>query len=226
MSLSVIIPARNEVATIAQQIARVRSAFPAAEVLVVDNASSDGTCAEALRAGASCIMCPTPGKGAAMMLGVQAARGDIVLFHDADGEYEIADTPALVTAAASCTMAVGCRNPSDMKWSSVRANAFVRRLLSARFGIAPADILSGSRALMKADLLSLAPGSQGFGIETELTARCLAEGFRVVESPVRYTPRDKEDGKKIRAYHLLVCAWAAVRPCGDGIRQPVPVILP
>ncbi|NCP07951.1 hypothetical protein GW860_03510 [bacterium] len=82
-----------------------------------------------------------------------------------------------------------------------------------RFGVegVPQDILSGSRAFYRSDLLEWPIRSKGFGIETELTTLALKQDFNICEYPVRYTPRTKQDGKKIRFYHLFVCALAALR---------------
>ncbi len=223
-NISILIPARNEEAVIGREVKKALSVFPDAEVLVIDNGSTDKTWQAALDAGASCISCTIPGKGAAMLCGVRAARGRVIVFHDADGEYEIEDSLELALLAAPGIMCVGCRNPFALTWSSKRANAFIRRLLQIRFGSAtPKDILSGSRAFWRNDLLRMPVRSRGFGIETELTAISLQEGFRIVERPVRYSPRTKEDGKKIRSYHLLTCAWAALRHYGKLAKGLQPV---
>jgi len=124
--LSVLILAKNEEATVGIEVKKARAVFPKAEILVISLRSTDNTRQEAIDAGASaCIPCETPGKGAAMLCGVRAASGYKILFHDADGEYEIEDTIPLVAGMNIGTMIIGRRSPESMTWSSRKANGFI-----------------------------------------------------------------------------------------------------
>ncbi len=210
-TLSVVIPARNEEATIGHVVRAVRETFPSAEIVVVDNASTDGTFAAALRTGEAVVVRePLPGKGRAMRMGAMAATRDLCLFHDADVEYCVPDARAVVRAVlappsgAPCAMAIGVRawRLSWLPVVSFTVNALIRAILHVRFGAAPDDVLTGTRCLSRAQFLELDTSSATFAIETELTRLVLAAGGEVAGVPVRYTPRTRAQGKKISVRHL------------------------
>ena len=206
-ALSIIVPARNEAASVTDVLHLLRCQFPFAELILVDNASTDGTasCA-ALVPGVRVVTEPCPGKGRAMRTGAETATGTFVLFHDADTEYEVRDAVDVVERAMStghCVIGARVVAFDNLRWSSWLANRLVQMLLRARFGAHVVDILSGTRCMRRADFLSLDTRSTGFGIETELAVACLRQGVALEHRYVRYAPRTGEQGKKIRAYHLL-----------------------
>jgi glycosyltransferase involved in cell wall biosynthesis len=205
-SLSIIVPARNEGRVVRKVLGNLRARFPDAELILVNNGSTDNTEAEALAVGCRVVNEPAAGKGRAMVAGARAASNEWLLFHDADTEYEVADALQVVsTAMLTGHCAIGVRMVAfyHLRWSSWLANRVIQALLEWRFGVRVPDVLTGTRCMRKNVYLGLAPTAKGFGIETQLTVACLKRGLPIDEVPVRYIPRSKAQGKKIRAWHLL-----------------------
>lgn len=205
--LSIVVPARNEAASVTGVLLLLRDQFPFAELILVDNASTDDTASRgATVPGVRVVTEPCPGKGRAMRTGAKAARGAFVLFHDADTEYEVRDAVPVVEGSMStghCVIGARVVAFDHLRWSSWLANRLVQVMLRARFGARVADVLSGTRCMRREDFLSLGTCSAGFGIETELAVACLRKSLALEHRYVRYTPRTGKQGKKIRAYHLL-----------------------
>lgn len=228
--ICVIVPARDESATIQDCLFTLRQALPQADVLVVDNASTDKTGALAHKAGANVLVELKPGKGHAVSAGIAWAlqRGyEWLILHDADGEYEASDLVGLLAACRplqpmGAVMGVGLRQValSQVLWRSLLANWLARCALQmAVGGNVPADILTGARIFDASSARRLfgAPGEpaaqvlKGFELETALTRRALQTLTQIVTAPVRYTPRAAHQ-KKIRARDLLPilkAAWSA-----------------
>lgn len=223
-------PARNEEATITECLAALRLALPQADLVVVDNASTDHTGLRAHRAGAIVRYEPTPGKGYAVSAGIVWALQrdyDWLILHDADGEYEAADLVGLLAACEAvrprgAVMGVGLRQVAlgQVLWRSLLANWLARRALQISVGGAvPADILTGARIfdalgarqLFNRERAGRSKVLKGFELETALTRRALLAATQIVTAPVRYTPRAAHQ-KKIRARDLLPilkAAWSA-----------------
>lgn len=205
--LSIVVAARNEAVSVTDVLRLLKDQFPFAELILVDNASTDDTASRAATVpDVRVVTEPRPGKGRAMRTGAEAASGAFVLFHDADTEYEVRDAVAVVErsmSAGHCVIGARVVAFDYLRWSSWLANRLVQLLLRARFGVRVADVLSGTRCMRRVDFLSLDTRSAGFGIETELAVACLRKGLTLEHRYVRYTPRTGKQGKKIRAYHLL-----------------------
>lgn len=208
--LCIVVPARNEAEHIGDLLQSLARAFPGAAIVVVDNASSDGTAAAAHATGlATVISEPKRGKGHAMRAGAMASNRRLVLFHDADREYVPRDALPLVDAVRrdDSVMAVGVRSTTfgGPAWSSLFAAAVVRWVLVRRWGeaaVGNADVLCGTRVLSRERFLELSTEQAGFRIETELSRLALRTGLRFQHFPVSYHPRGREEGKKIRPAHL------------------------
>ncbi len=201
MSVSVIIPAYNEASTIGATVRAASRLKGVVEVVVVDDGSHDSTAEEARLAGARVIRHDdNRGKGQAMMTGLSAAAGDIVLFLDGDLEETAAAAWALVEAVRGdrCDLAVA---------------AFPRRGTSAGFGLVKrlarlavralgkADLtepLSGQRAIRRADLEQILPLFDGFGVELAMTIDLLRLGRRVAEIPLPM--RHRRTGRDVRGF--------------------------
>ncbi len=185
--LSVVLPAKNEAAAVADVIRRVREVTSDAEILVVDDGSSDGTGTVAEAAGARVIRNPlSMGNGAAIKSGARQARGEIVVFMDADGQHDPADIPRLIERLhEGFDMVVGARgNSSQASWWRGIANRIYNGLASYMTGQRVADLTSGFRAVRSErfrEFLYLLPN--GFSYPTTSTMAFFRAGY-----PVNYLP--------------------------------------
>jgi glycosyltransferase involved in cell wall biosynthesis len=207
MDISVIIPAKNEAASIGDVVGRIRSAFPKAEVLVVDDGSTDRTPVLALEQGAKVISHPQSlGNGAAVKAGARAAAGEVLVFLDADGQHDPADIPRLLEKLdEGYDMVVGARSSSSHANSArLAANGIYNVIASMVTGHRVPDLTSGFRAV-KADLfrkfLYLLPN--GFSYPTTITMAFLRAGFPVTFLPI---VAQKRKGK------------SHIKPIRDGVR--------
>jgi len=207
MKLSIIIPAYNERATIAELLARVRAVPGEKEILVVDDASRDGT-SELLRS----LAAPpvrlffherNRGKGAAIRTALPHVTGDVVIIQDADLEYDPGDYPRLVAPIASgeADVVYGSRflgrgHRASSRWHYA-VNQVLTRLSNLFTGLRLSDMETCYKAF-RADLVRDLPlVSDGFDIEPELTARAARRGARFREVPISYHGRSGGEGKKI-----------------------------
>jgi len=207
MRISIILPAKNEAEGLRQTLPSLRALFPEAEVIVVDDGSTDGTAAVAAESGARVLSSPYPmGNGAAIKRGARAASGDILVFMDADGQHNPADIPKLLERLeAGYDMAVGARNAGGQaNIGRGAANAFYNRLASWMTGHHVADLTSGFRAV-RADrfreFLHLLPN--GFSYPTTSTMAFFRSAY-----PVAYVPIPV--ARRIGNSHI--------RPLRDGVR--------
>lgn len=193
-SVSVIIPACNEAATIASVVNGIRSLHPDFEIVVIDDGSRDETSSEALRAGATVYAHPyNIGNGAAVKSGIRVASGDILVMMDADGQHNPGEIGRLLKHLPEYDMVVGAR--------SLRGQASVSRALGnriyswfasyvAKFPIQ--DLTSGFRAI-KADLaksfLYLLPNTYSY--PTTITLGVLRSGRTLKYVPIEVKARKR-----------------------------------
>jgi len=196
ISLSIILPAKNEAKNLAPLLQELTHSFPDAEILVINDGSSDETAEIAAHAGVSVISHPyCQGNGASIKTGARNANGDILVFMDADGQHDPADIPVLLQKLTEgYDMVIGARNPSSQaSWLRRFANAFYNKLASVMTGYRIEDLTSGFRAV-KANkfrrFLYLLPN--GFSYPTTSTMAFFRSGF-----PVAYVPihAGKRQGK-------------------------------
>ncbi|MBW2275396.1 MAG: glycosyltransferase [Deltaproteobacteria bacterium] len=206
-AVSVVIPCRNEQATIGQVVRRIGEILPDAEILVVDNASTDETAREARAAGARVVVESRPGKGFALSTGFEAARdADYYVMLDGDDTYPADEVVNLLAAAAETgfDMVVGTRlasrEPGAFRPGHTLGNQLFVGLVRMLFGIRTDDLFSGYRVLTRR-FLAIAPlVAEGFDIEAELTISARVHGFQVVEIPVAYRARPPESSSKLHTY--------------------------
>jgi glycosyltransferase involved in cell wall biosynthesis len=229
-SVTVVIPMYNEVATIGELLRRLMQVSMPCEsqVVVVDDASSDGSPAQVdpyvndPSWPIELIRLPVNGgKGNAIAAGVAAARTTHVVVLDADLELAPEDLPNVVApiALGRADAVVGIRVSSR---STPRRNAARRALIygTANRGITTAfnlahgsrlhDVMNGYKVLPVSTYHTLDLKQAGFAIEIELAAGMLNRGLRVAEVPVSYLPRGKKEGKKIRARDTIAVFRAIV----------------
>lgn len=191
-NLSVIIPAYNESETIADVVAKVKSLYPQAEIIVIDDGSGDGTAEIALKAGADVYRHPhNIGNGAAIKSGIRLATGNILVFMDGDGQHDPADIGKMIGYFPEYDMVVGAR-PIRGQSSIWRAmgNMAYNRLASyvAKFGVK--DLTSGFRAV-KADIarnfIHLLPNTYSY--PTTITLGVLRAGRSLKYIPIQIQKR-------------------------------------
>jgi glycosyltransferase involved in cell wall biosynthesis len=191
--VTVVLPALDE----ARALPAALASFPAgADLVVVDNGSSDGTAAVAAACGARVVREPRRGFGAACWAGVQACPGaEVVAFADADGSFDGADLVRLAgpVLRGEADLAIGSRllgrrEPGAMSRLARLENRLLGAACGALFGV-PLSDLGPFRALRRDVLLELGVRDRGQGWPLEMVGRAGLAGLRVVEVPVRYLPR-------------------------------------
>ncbi len=215
VTLSVIVPAHNEEAYIAQILEKVLAEPTPKEILVVDDGSKDRT-AEIVRtfAGRGVRLIRherNQGKGAAIHTALRQARGRLVIIQDADLEYDPRDYPRVLAPLLSgrADVVYGSRNMTRnprvswlFYWGG-RAVTFVANML---YGSHLTDEATCYKAMRRDLLESLQLQSRGFGFCAEVTGKLLGRGTRIVEVPIRYIPRSWREGKKIKARDGIAAA--------------------
>ena len=205
--LSIILPAKNEAPALAELLPRLRAAQPEAEIIVVDDGSTDDTRRICAEAGVSCFSSPySMGNGAAIKRGARAASGDILVFMDGDGQHDPADVARLLAKLGEgYDMVVGARD-----WGSQAgvgrgvANTLYNWLATRMTGHPVADLTSGFRAV-RADkfreFLHLLPN--GFSYPTTSTMAFFRSAYPVAYLPIKAAQRV---GK------------SHIKPIKDGVR--------
>lgn len=190
--ISIVLPARNEAPSLDSLLPKLRDAYPEAEIIVVNDGSSDDTAAVAQRHGALVVSHPySIGNGAAIKSGARHASGDVIVFMDADGQHHPDEIGALLEEIGNGSrMAVGARQ-SDAQSTLARGlgNRLYNRLASWIVGHPIADLTSGFRAVVRADFLRylhLLPN--GFSYPTTITMAFFREGLPLVYVPVNVSP--------------------------------------
>lgn len=207
MSLSIVIPAKNEAEAIGKVVGLARERYPDAEIIVVDDGSTDETAEIARTAGAQVIRHPESlGNGAAVKAGARAATGDIIAFMDGDGQHDPRMLePLLQQIDDGYDMAVGARDSgSHANIGRLFANGLYNGIASMMSGRPILDLTSGfrvARAQPFKQFLYLLPN--GFSYPTTITMAFLRSGYPVTFVPIIAAQR-------IGKSHI--------RPFRDGIR--------
>ena len=185
----VIVPARDEAASIAAVVRSLR-ALGVARVIVADDASRDRTAAVARGAGADVVRSAGRGYGGACHAGVQVAAGaSIVGFIDGDGSFDARDLAHLVGMIRDgADLAVGRRDRFMMPAHQRIGNAVTLALLRALYGVSLRDI-APLRAITKEALDRLEMRPTRYAWLVEMLVKAKRRRLRIVAAPVRYGPR-------------------------------------
>ena len=198
MKISVIIPAFNETAIIANLVSDIQKRYPEFEIIVIDDGSTDDTARVADQAGATVYSHPyNIGNGAAIKSGIRMARGDIMVFMDGDGQHNPQDIARLLDCIPEFDLVVGERSAGNQ--ASV-GRALGNKLYNwfasyvAKFSIK--DLTSGFWAVKSTvarNFLYLLPNT--YSHPTTLTLGVLRSGFSL-----KYVPIDIRKRKTGKSY--------------------------
>src|SRR5437773_8477244 len=207
--LSVVVPAFNEAGTVEMALRRVRAVPLRVEIIVVNDASTDGTREVLEKLSQDGLIdrvihhAINRGKGAAVRSGIAAATGDAVVVQDADLEYDPADLPALVgpIGAGKADAVYGSRfqgGPRRVLYFWHYVGNRLLTLLSNMFTNLNLTDLETCYKLVRRDLLKRLPlTADRFGLEVELTARLAQARARIWELAISYSCRIYSEGNKI-----------------------------
>jgi len=206
MKLSVVIPVFNEVRTILEVIERVRSVTFDKEMIIVDDASTDGTrellekCTDEIKV---LFHSTNQGKGAAIRTAIPQIAGDVVIIQDADLEYDPSEYPRLIAPIleGKADVVYGSRflgGPHRVLlfWHFV-GNRMITMLSNMLTNLNLTDMETGYKAFRAKVIKRIKIESNRFGFEPEITAKVAKMGCRVFEVPISYSGRDYSEGKKI-----------------------------
>ena len=211
MKLSVIVPVYNEKKTVLEILERIQRTPYEKEIIVVDDASTDGTreilheidTSRRFPSARFIYQAANQGKGAALRAGIQEAKGDIVLIQDADLEYDPAEYGVLIQPILSglADAVYGSRFLSGPHrvlffWHSV-GNRLLTLLSNMFTNLNLTDMETGSKAFRRELFSKMTIEENRFGVEPELTAKVARLRCRLYEVPISYSGRDYSEGKKI-----------------------------
>jgi len=189
MKVTAVIPAKNEEEGIEKIIKNVSRFVD--EVLVVDGHSKDKTRQIAKEYGAKVVLDGGKGKGDGIRTGVRKAKGDIIVFIDADGSHNPKDIPKLIKPIKNekADLVVASRAKGGSDEIRLDLDGLFRQigseiaaiLVNFRWRANLTDIQNGFRAIRRKTALALKLESDGFEIEEEMIMKCLKRGVRIME---------------------------------------------
>lgn len=206
MKLTVIIPVFNEAGTILKVLERVKQVPIEKEVIVVDDASTDGTRSllEKGGEGVNVLLHETnQGKGAAIRTALSHVTGELVVIQDADLEYDPSEYLHLMAPIleGKADVVYGSRflgGPHRVLffWHAV-GNKIITSLSNMMTDLNLSDMETGYKIFKAEVLRKITIESNRFGFEPEITAKIAQLGCRIYEIPISYWGRDYSEGKKI-----------------------------
>jgi glycosyltransferase involved in cell wall biosynthesis len=220
--VSIIIPIYNEEKTLPYILERVEKSDTLGlekEIILVDDGSTDGTggALKSLESKYKIIRHQVnQGKGRALINGFAASTGDIILIQDADLEYNPSNYPQLLEPILQnrTDVVYGSRNlkknPADnLKFYLGRrlTNLFLNMVYNSRL----TDFWTCYKVFRAKVIKNLALESNRFDIEVEMTAKLIRAGYKILEVPIDYFPRDAKAGKKIKPKDGLIAIWKILK---------------
>jgi len=222
MNLTVIIPVFNEASHIHEILKRVQATKLASEIIIVDDGSKDGTRdilkkLDGKKKVRVILHERNQGKGAAVVTGLNAAKGDILLIQDADLEYNPRDYPALlqpiqegVADVVYGSRFLGGPHRVTMFWHLV-ANKLLTLMTNILYNTILTDMETGYKVFRRDVIGGMVIRAKRFNFEPEFTAKVLKRNYRIFEVPISFNPRDYTQGKKIKLKDAFEAVWALLK---------------
>jgi glycosyltransferase involved in cell wall biosynthesis len=222
MNLSVIIPVYNEVHNIREIIKRVQAQKLANEIVIVDDGSTDGTRPLLAELDGNdkvrvILHEHNKGKGAAVVTGFGAARGDILLIQDADLEYDPRDYPKIlqpieegIADVVYGSRFLGGPRRVAMFWHMI-ANKLLTTMTNILYDTILTDMETGYKVFRRGVIEGMKIRSKRFDFEPEFTAKVLKRHYRIFEVPITFNPRDYSEGKKIKLKDAFAAVWTLIK---------------
>jgi len=221
--LSLCLPAYNEEANIEDTVRSACAILPEFvqdfEIIVVDDGSKDKTSEIVSRLAEKDLRVrlerhkQNGGYGAAVTTGLRAARGDLVMFTDSDGQFNMLDLAQLLTRLEGHDMVVGYRYPRADRWLR-KLNAWSwNQLIGRTLGISVTDLDCAFKLFRREVLDRLTLTSSGACISAEIMVQCVYGGVNYAEVPVRHFPRYRGESTGgnlsviLRAFRELPTLW-------------------
>lgn len=205
MKLSVIVPVYNEEKTAARLLRILAAVKDVAEIIVVDDGSTDKTAREIKKIKSNKIKFwhkENGGKGSAVRFGLDHVTGSHVLIQDADLEYDPQDIPSLLKPIKDGKVEIvyGSRflgpHLNLLFWHRV-GNGLLNLAVNILFNTTLSDMETCYKVVPTEVLKTLELRARGFELEPEITCKLLKNGYKIYEVPISYIGRDFSEGKKI-----------------------------
>ena len=221
MKLSIIIPVYNEESTLEEIVRRICASPVEKEIILVNDGSSDATpvLLKEISAIKDCRVLhheTNKGKGAAIMTGLNAVQGDLVLIQDADLEYDPQDYPALLrpfednhvlVVYGSRILKRNSRSTFSYYWGG-RLLSWITNLL---YGSSITDEATCYKVFRTPLIKNLGLECTGFDFCPEVTGKILRRKIKIHEVPISYNPRLWNDGKKIHWSDGIRAIWVLIK---------------
>lgn len=221
MQLSVIVPVYNEHRTIQAILEKVRSVDIEKEIIIVDGNSIDGTRDilddEEKKPNTIVLYESTrTGRGNALKLGLERARGDIVIFQDADLELDPADYPDLIAPLLNneCDVVLGSRflrGRPAMGLFQYWGNRVITTSVNILYGTHLTDMETCYQVFRRESIQGLEIKNNDFAFTVELGCKLIKKGYSFKEIPIQYFPRGRTEGKKIYWADGFVSLWTLIK---------------
>jgi len=222
--VSVVVPAFNEEKTLATTLSAVLALPEVAEVIVVDDCSTDRTpsiMAEIAKAEPRVVsvrQAKNGGKTEALKRGFALCTGDIVIVQDADTEYDPTEIPTVIRPIVDgvADVVYGSRflvrkAARVLYFYHYVANRGLTLLSNLFTNVNLTDVETGYKAFRAEIIKNMVIESSGFGFEIEVTAKVAKLGCRMYETPISYYGRTYEEGKKITFMDGVDALWYILR---------------